>query len=209
MPIPLNSVVEVAYEYEYSSQRYLNVSHWLKTVNQTVGTSITAELLELATSLSAAGGGSFLTLLRACLSVDVTVARVRCQMVDPTRSLAVYGSINASGTFGGGASQGNLSAVITRRTELGGRDQIGSWHMPAVPDGVSTLGFLNGIGSYWTALLTFANRLNVAVSGTGLASYDPVLWHNRTVPHTTSLLTSSQVQDTVRTMRRRTVGVGK
>jgi len=100
----------------------------------------------------------------------------------------------------------NVALTITKRSDVAGRHGVGSLHMPGT--GIAGLNggewipvYLDSFGSLLTAL---HQSVNIEF-GQNLV---PVIF-NRTTPTDSVEITSANSNVTVRTMHRRTVGVGE
>lgn len=209
MAIDIGDIIEVGWESEFNAQRFLNVMHYRKQVNQTVPTTAIQEEAQIAVELSTGGAGTLVDLYRDCLPSNLTLHRVRVQVIRPLRLVPRYGSIEAAGTAATTAQQGNLSAVITFKSDFAGRNQQGSFHVPALPKDMALGGYLADAGFIADFNALGAKLIqSITPAGTG-AEYLPVILHpNGHVPDGNGI-TDYICQSTVRVMRRRTVGVGK
>lgn len=186
-------------------QRVLNVLHYRVYADSTTGNYVTA----------CAGVGA--ALYSGVITPGLTMARaqapeynldvIRVQKVNGARGRYVDTVINQPGLNAGSCTASNVAATITKRTDNGTRRGLGSLHLPGIPD----TGYANGSLTAPYKLLIDAisacllNPFVVTLETTGLT---PVLWSNRS-PTVYLPLTSTVTQTTLRTMRRRTVGVGK
>lgn len=130
------------------------------------------------------------------------------QCVDPIRvRREIYTETAFDGAWPDDGHWANSAAVLTRRGDLAGRKYVGSLHVPLPSEVVAVNGVLPA--PYTTALLLLAVQMQYTRDQTGPITYrmDPVLWNRGSNPNYT-IITQTIVQQTVRTMRRRTVGVG-
>lgn len=146
------------------------------------------------------------------LPSDWSADRVECQRVFPKNNRTVITQSLWAGAGARGASNtANLAQVVTRRTSFSGRSQVSDVHLPvstAVADIVD--GLLSAAQK--AALDTWSGHLyQNLVLMTGTVSLAPVIYHRKVDPLVQSVwdeITTYAVQPTVRTMRRRNVGVG-
>ena len=136
-----------------------------------------------------------------------TAVETRVQRVYPALSQYVIDTVGLPGTVGSDAEAPNIMATITRRGAAGGRRNIGALHSAPLPSD----GFADGLitNTHKTRLETVATRMlndfTVTLETTQLT---PILW-SRAIPSDGQRRVSSTiVQNEVRTMRRRTLGLG-
>lgn len=143
--------------------------------------------------------------LLACLPLNWGCDFLVAQQISPIRSVAR--KIVPMNT-GGGRTHCNFqqsNGVITRETDLAGRSQISTLHVPGIADldavdGETTVG-------YAPLLNTLADRSILSVGYVGVPTLTPVIYHKGKVPNFNAI-TIAFSQPTVRTMRRRVVGRG-
>lgn len=156
-------------------------------------------------------GGTARDLLNV-LPSDWTADRIETQRVAPKTQRTVTVTTLWAGPGQRGASNtANLAQVVTRRTSFSGRSQVSDVHLPVstavadIVDGVLSAG-------QKAALEAWAPHLygNLVLLG-GTCTLAPVIYHRKVDPLVQSNwdeITSYIVQSTVRTMRRRNIGVG-
>lgn len=203
MPLPVGSTVQVTYEYESFNQILQNTCHW---VIQSAGTTADQALAtqEIADHFANAAVGGPLGKLLPLLPGTVQVQYVRAQIIAPSRYAYYFASPFEVG-MRGPAATGNLDAVITKRTDMAGRREVGNWFLPVgdpedMLDGLLTPLFIGQIADKMSWLRT---RQTMTVSG---AQLDPVIFHKAT--GTASDIRSLLVHPEVRVLTRRTVGRG-
>lgn len=152
----------------------------------------------------------FLAFLNCC-SPEYNADWVYVQKISPTRYVPGGNNVNLPGTNANNTDSPNQAAVITRAGMLSGRAFVGSIHIP----GLSAGNFTNGkvTGPYLTLMSTVGSRmLNDFTDTTEGTVGRPVLYHYRKVPLAPvppTALYRTIPQQTIRVMRRRTIGVGK
>jgi hypothetical protein len=133
--------------------------------------------------------------------------KVRLQVVSPYLSQYAIVNWNMFGTVGSDANASNVTGTLTRRTSLGGRNQIGALHTAPLPDAA----MLNGLiaASHIARLENLADKMdnNFTVLAE-TTQVTPVLWSHTDPFDDTKLITSIIVQPEIRVLRRRTVGLG-
>jgi hypothetical protein len=208
MGLAVGDVVAVTFEGRVQAQRTLTTFMIRRASPVDNNTTVIQDLDEITFHTQPDGGGAdwLETAFLAACSIDFVLDNIVAQQITPTRSVKRVRVSGGPGTNAGGCEVTNICGVLTKRTNFGGRKQVGSVHMPGMP----TLGATNGVLTAGQKLLydNFATALKqawiVPVSGT---SYNNILYHRGLVPNY-DIVTDVFTQDTVRTMRRRTVGVG-
>lgn len=131
----------------------------------------------------------------------------RGQVVSPTRKIYVESVVGQPGQIAEDATTPNLQGSITRRSELGTRRNISSLHSVALPPTGQVDGLLSA--GYKALLATVATKsLNILDWVGDAVELQPIVWGPATPTDTTRAITSTIVQDQVRTLNRRTVGRG-
>ena len=187
-----------------NNQRTMNTFVYVCSATPSATSDVTA-LNALWAKMVAADG--LIAKYKNALSVDWAGTEAWFQIIRPTRYRKVVREIEGSGTFDSLMQTGNLQASITRYGPLATkRDQGGI----RVPLGTSSASIENGrlVEEQKNALIVLANEMYLNQSTVSPA----VTW----VPQVglpaggapTRPCTGTLVQDTVRVIRRRTVGVG-
>lgn len=100
----------------------------------------------------------------------------------------------------------NSAAAVTKRSDTAGRHGVGTLHMPGLAIESVSDGVLNATGlAYYTPILTSVGTTITPAIGQKLI---PVIY-NRSNPELSQPISTALIQDSVRTMHRRTVGVGQ
>jgi len=156
--------------------------------------------------LNAAGG--LIEKLLACSSQDIDYNHVRIQLVRPTRKVYRQFQIDLIGDQANGCHAVNVAMAITKRTSFPAPDGVGTLHLGGLPTAWMD-------GGRWDAALTgtaitFANALDDEINDAG-GAYElvPCLGGrigSLVLPY---YITSVAVQPEVRTMYRRTKGIGE
>jgi hypothetical protein len=160
--------------------------------------------------------GAFKTDWLALNSTDYSLRTWRVQRVAPARNFLIDLAVVEAGTFGGGNKTANTSAVITKRTDRVGnhtkgvhtyRGATGEVHIPALAPTMMTAG--NVTDAYRALMDTFGGQMATPAVGFLGAIWDPVLWHrDARAAVNYDVITHWFSQQTIRVMRRRTVGLG-
>ena len=208
MGISTNGIVSLVVEGTVLEQRMLTVLH-LRRITATNGaTTVTADLADILFEMQPVAGGQdwLQTLYLACCANNFTLDRFVAQQIFPTRSVKVTRTVGLAGTVGSPCEIPNVSGVLTKRTVLAGRNQVGSIHMPAVATAEMDNGVLEAAQLVRYANLS-ASLLTNVVHAAPDAEYDLVIHHPQ-FPGTFNKVNDILTQDTVRTMRRRTLRLG-
>lgn len=192
------------------NQTILNTFHYRQRALAPGNTETTIEDIIL-NNISAGGGGAGLleNALLPCVPPQYTLHAWWVQKVNPVRVRKREQSRNVAGQFADNARNVNTAISITKQTALSGRRQQGRVQLG--PVGILATTQDQGVlqANMVAPLTAFANVLNDPLSGDlGITILDPILYHKGQVPNF-DVVTTAFFQNTVRVMRRRTVGVGK
>lgn len=202
-PITSLSILQVVFEGKHDGQQVISVMSYIYD-DLTTKPDGRAEIVSVLSQVMAPDG--LYEKYIACVSVDVSDIRCYGQFITPIR----YAYVRAVGDGVSGANAGpclpsNTAQVVSRRGDLADRANISDIHLPGVPVGAVISSELTG--PQLTLLQSFGTAsVQPYVSATG-GNYQPVAFH-RESPVLSRKLTESFPQDTVRVMRRRTVGLG-
>jgi len=157
--------------------------------------------------INSAAANKLLSDYMAPLAEGFTMEQIVYQWIFPTRYARVVKSpMVTAGSVVDSQVPPNTALAITKKGDAAGRRNVGTLHMPGVP-----LGGLNG-GEWAVATLdSFGNlltRLHEAVNIEFGINLIPVLLH-RAAPADSPEITNANSNITVRTMHRRTVGLGE
>lgn len=206
MPIvTAGDVIQVNLNGTLDGQKILNTFFYGASVVS--GIPSTHTFAAAVNSTLGAAGALFSKFLQCCPAA-YTLVSVDIQDVAPVRYVKDTFTNGTGGTSTLDASTANLAATITRRGDLAKRTNIGSLHIPYpnLDPGVSG-GFVSAAMTSNLNALAAQMVLNFVLAG-GVGTIVPVLWKR---PLATSVVNITQAipRETLRTMRRRTVGVGK
>lgn len=132
----------------------------------------------------------------------------RMQLVHPVRRAFLQRLVGETGSDPTAVLPPNAAMAITRRTSDSGRWAQGTLHL----GGLSAEGYDPATGRWLQAWIDQGNVIgglyaSAWAAAVGETQWEPVLWSPpRAAPG--SLILSAQAQETVRTMHRRTVGLG-
>lgn len=204
----VGDVVEVSFIGTAFEQTILNILHYRVTVQAPGATTVNSDLGVIASSFAVGGDNDLATLISKCVSNSYVMDFVKAQAVFPVR----YASVQVASVIpgeGGPGSRTNDAGVITKRTQLSGRDQVGSIHLGPLADGHTADGRV--VADWFDEASNLGDAMLLVVNPTDGPTLEPVLWHRNVDAggdYTTRIINYIP-QDTVRTMRRRTVRVGQ
>jgi hypothetical protein len=200
-PVTVGGVVELSVVGGFNGQTLLNIMHY----RFSGGTAITSGAAALISFLAAVNT-KFTTAFVNCVGADYQLFAYRGQWIFPTRYRPIV--LNLSSVVGAGSPAGtaNIGGAITRFGDPANRAALGTWHMPCVPQDQYASGtlFSSQITAYTTLAALMDDQITTALS----SNFDPIIYH-RANPTASVVVTGAYPQTTVRTSRRRTVGVGQ
>lgn len=142
-----------------------------------------------------------------CVPSNMTVADALIQCIAPQRIRGGVALVNLPGNRGF-ADTANVQASVERFGELATRRAVGAVHPPVSTAGTDlAIGFVTA--AQFAALTALGTQMTASIAGlvTG-AILDPVIYNRSFIPNYTQV-TGAVAKNTVRTMHRRTVGLGK
>lgn len=207
---PVGSILELTYRTRVLNQTCLNVLHYAVETPATTTLVQHEQDIFINHLLTEANGQK--TRFLQLLAPNCTLVELRAQFIFLSRWRASAVEINEPGTNDdqGPCTAPNVSAVFTKLGEEANRQNIGSFHMPGVGEGAYTGGTLSN--PYLTKMndLAFEMARLITIPGNG-GVYHPVLVTRPTLENpiqTSRRWFDYNVQETLRVMRRRTVGLG-
>lgn len=206
MGLSNNDVLQCSFRMSIYGQRLLIVRHLLFQGAGLQNQTIPEALEVLADGLVLNNNLDWFDKIRPALPSNLSVDSFRTQRVRPERSVMHEKIIAQGGTYGTAAKTANIAAGLTFRTAKGGRNQVSTVHFGPVPD----MAYENGrlLQTYVNVLAEVGDILTQPIDftvGLGGIMYPCILHRDGN----TDIIRSHVVQNTLRTMRRRTVGVGE
>lgn len=201
-------IIALTCQYTVYGQRNLLTHHYF--VNRTGGfgdVSLSDAFSDWATWSSTFGGLE--NVIVDVFGQDVSMNFAQFQIIYPTRYAYVRGvGFTGTGSVVGGTLPQNVAAVITLRSDLSGRNQISNKHIGGVPATFTENGEVttDAIEDYQLVQAALLSTVNVGDAPDTFALI-PVIYHKGGLTTSDTLVTGS-VQNTIRVMRRRTVGLG-
>jgi len=191
-------------------QQLMTTLHYRFFTSGTPTDSVDQQLKAFADKLSIVGAGAtpLTETMRLCTPSNIDFDRITTQRIKPTRSVYAEAAFEVSGVLDDNALTANVCASITKRSLAPGRKGVGHTQWP--PLGSATYASGSLIGGFRTGVLTdFAEALELSIdigaageawtaipclpAGGSVSAYD---------------VTTAVPRSTVRTMHRRTVGLG-
>jgi hypothetical protein len=151
------------------------------------------------------GAGQLYEAYLACLSRDYFAVSVTAQWVLATRHAYVRRLSATNGSVESDVLGPNAAFTIERRTEVAGPSGRGITHMGGVPQSFMASGSLSGDGS--VAYTALGVKMVAPITTVSTYIFDPVLVRKAAIA-TSPIIVSADVNPNVRTMHRRTVGLG-
>lgn len=211
MPLPdlaANTVVLVTFMGNCNGQRIINTFHYRAATAPLPGTPYDSYMNRLFIGLNGIGG--LIQRFIDCMSANYTLEGVRLQPVYPTRQRYIYYPLLLSGNFPVFlATAQNSAASIKRVSNVVGPSGVGRIQM-VIPEQQASGGVVVDVNGYVTALQTLGGQfLPAIVTATPTMTWNPCLYGPGYVTTGVCDLVNWQVEDTVRTMHRRTNFLGE
>jgi len=206
MAISVGDIVAVSFMGTINAQRTVSTLHFRAA--DASGTATATLMQNLITLVRAGGGGgnTLETTFLNCCAQNFTLDSIRAQKISTVRAKFEQQLRAVPGNVAVDCDITNVSGVITKQGALANRHNIGSMHMPAVPNGYASAGDCSG--TYLTLLNAWAAKFtDVQTVAADTVNYFPVIF-NKTIPADSAFISSAFPQTSLRVMRRRTVGLG-
>lgn len=207
--VNVGDVLEVTYQMTLYGQRLLTVLHYKVTTAPTVVTDPLLSQADVLNEIKNGGAQDRVTVYRNCVSNNLNFDALTAQYVYPGRWRRSTLNINVAGSVSGSAGSANIAAVIEKTTDLAGKANRGSVHVPGIQNGQYSNGLIGTTLNNNLVLLADKLITTINESGAGAGVWKPIIFHRRFPATTSQIWNSYTIQQTVRVMRRRTVGVGK
>lgn len=204
----VGDIVQTIIESEVLGQRCLNVLYYRARSGMP-----TVTYFEAMDALNdAVLNGTVSSIVEAMVPLmgdNTKVKRVQSQRVYPSRDIYVRMAANVLGTVVELCRTPNIAFVITKTSELSGRGRNGSFHLAGVTDQHYTAGYVTEVGI--GLLNTLGDKINdPQVADGGEFVFEPGMYHpGAGAGFNWHYMVGTNSQETVRVMRRRTVGLGQ
>lgn len=199
-------VLEVSFKGTYQGQRFLTILHYAVDTGATPSDGPTM-ISDFDAAFNLAGAGNAMQRYANCLNANANIEQVVYQFIALTRRarVAKIPAVGLGQVIGTDAPP-NIACALTKQSDTAGRHGYGTVHMPALVNESFTGGTMNAGGlAVYGGFLSELFRVYTLGGGRSLI---PVIFR-RTDPANSVSVLRSIAQDTVRTMHRRTVGVGE
>lgn len=202
--IGTNAVLQIQFEGRHAGQQVMNVMTYVYDGEETTedGPLVIDEIDGLINP-----AGKLFDCWLQCLSSDVAPCLRFYQWIHPIRYAYVTKGAGDNAQGGGDAPSlpPNCSQVVTRQTNFAGREEVSTLKLPGVPMGAVVDGFI--LDPQMTLLNQFVIESCKVITLSSGSKMVPIPW-NRTNPGTANQLRTGYAHNTVRTMHRRSVGLG-
>lgn len=202
----VGDIVELTIKYDSNSQQCMMINHF-RVITPSALAVGGPEETEFMTSQQNQVGQTIYKRLRQVLAADVILQGMRCQIIRPTRIVSVDFDTVENGLRNGAAQTANIGACVTLKGLEATRSNIANLHIGGLSIDAYVDGKLKAADLVQYNLLG-AQFLQVFSADAGGGQYRPVILHPKTaVPQHTDVFVAD-AKDTIRIMRRRTVGLG-
>lgn len=207
MAVAIGDVFLTTWAGTWDNQRIM-LTHTYEIVNAIGAPDEQTVADDLLQRLTSAGLDIMETSYLNCMPQDYQLQLVTAQKIYPVRYRSRFLTFAKNGNIANNALTGNNAAVISFHTDLAGRSQVSNKHVGPLATAVGW--FDNGVltAGYKAVLGALANAMRTTVTAAGVYSAEPAIYHRAAVVPKSDYITGHIVQDTVRTQRRRTVGLG-
>ena len=197
------SIAQLTFQGTHDGQQVMTVMSY-KSKNTAIITN-GRPVLESLLNIAAQPLGLYEKYL-ACISSDVKAVVPYVQLVANARYAYITpAGAGTDGDIAGPCMPANTAQVVTRRGEIADRRNISSLHLPGVPVAAVVDSFLTAV--HMAKLQEFGTASCQAIVTSDGTEWQPVAYR-RTSPGDSRQLVEAYVQNTVRVVRRRTVGLG-
>jgi len=203
----VGDIVAITFSAEAFAQRILNTITYRCTAAGAPSDTIQSDSQFIGALVKEGGAADMVTKIGDINGNAWAMNEVVVQDVFPIRYRSFATSSIGAGTAGP-SPRPNVSGVITRRTNISGRDQVSSLKFGPTADADVAGGFMTA--DWLERAQIVADAFEVVLAGATTLRLEPVIWH-RTIPFTGTYYTRVSdcvPQSTSRVIRRRTVGLG-
>jgi hypothetical protein len=206
--IPPNAIAEITLVQRLYGQKIYMVRHYIRDPEETNPIGDGRDQLTKFTAQFSQQAARPCEELSSYQTTDITTDYIQGQWIYPTR----WSYLRIQPTFPNGLLNPptipqNLAAVVTLQADEAGRTARGDVHIAGLDTEVTEAGELLPLGKQHVAII--GASLVAVLSGGDLGDTNmlPIIYH-RTAPQLSKIARRFTVQETIRTMSRRTVGRG-
>lgn len=208
MPSAINDVYAITAFCRLFGQRVMNTLHYTTATISAIADQVILQDLLNQVRGGIGGAGVLEGEYMALFPSTYVLERWRVQKIRPTRTAFMEYTRNVSGTFVGTIETANIAASITKRTVLAGRKYIGRCQLVGPPNEGMNGGLVDTGSAWYTAFSNWGAAMKSTLTDSGTGVYAPCIHHKDPADPPTAWITS-EPQLTVRTMHRRTLGLGE
>lgn len=164
---------------------------------------------DMAARLGAGGADVLETAYLNCMPSNYTLNKISVQKIWPVRYRRYEEVSGNAGNIANVALSSNVATVLSFHSEMAGRSQVANKHIGPL---ATAVGWYTGgelTAGYKAVLGALRNAMLLNVTAAGWYTAAPTIYHPGDVVPKWNDITNGQVLDTVRVMRRRTVGLGE
>ena len=209
MPVNQGDLIQLTFVSRWQAQVIMLTTHYKCRTPPSSSQSTGVTLNGIIDYVDPAGANSLGDVYLKCLPENVTMREIWAQKIYPARGVKRSKATSYTGLWPtADATTGNIDAVITLRTDKAGRSQVGNKHIGPLGSDAYTNGLVSA--SLQLAMETLGEGLVNALNTPSNGQYDPCIYHRNGdgAAAKSDLVSSYVIQTTVRTIRRRTVGLG-
>lgn len=206
-PIAAGDIVQVIIESRVEGQSLLNVLYF-KANEAEVGSTYQESLAQLIESIVSDPNTAIVPRMTPLMGPNVTVANVQAQRVYPTRDVYRRQPTGEPGTHVDDCDATNVAAVIVKQSTVAGRGRSGTFHLGGLANTTYALGHMTTDAQ--TLMLALGDSLDDKQPGiVDTEQWQPGMFN----PSLGAGMNFTEIgattpRETLRVMRRRTVGVG-
>jgi hypothetical protein len=202
-PVLINSIIQVTAESRALNQQMLSIFHYQFQSGDPItdgGAELDAFWDEFNTT------ENFPAIYANCMSNEVVDIRWKLQWITTVRyGYKTYFAVDITGGQASPLIAPNAAVALNKRSDFAGPHSHGTVHMPGVPVAFITGGQVNAAGTVAYAALN--NAIDDPLATVGARAYKPVIFRKGS-PVDSQVITLVTTDFNVRTMHRRTVGLG-
>lgn len=209
MSVAVGDIWRVVAEGTWDLQQIRLTHHYIvSSVTGTIADTTLSALLLAKLNGGGGGGDLFESKYLAVMPPSYQLTRWVVQKIYTTRLKYESLARGVAGTHADDTAAGNQAAVVTGQTNFSGRSEVSNKHIGPIPQSASVQDSGKIAAAYKALLTTLAGAFNTSIVSVAPAvQLDPGIFHKTGALRFTSFYQFT-VQDTLRVMRRRTVGVG-
>jgi len=202
-------IIELRAYYQMSGQTLMNVFHY--KADETSADLDMVFALQFALNEWAENPALWPQVWASNATEDCTIVKLAAQKIFPSRYFHVSKIVDIPGTTdttGSPSLPQNVQLSVTKVSDAVGRGRTGRVEVPGLHSDLVTPGTITPAAILWLEALGESMKLSIDMEELSPSKLKPVILH-RFAPAGSPELLTYRVQETVRVVRRRTVGVGQ